>query len=534
MKTLYSENKSPVDKAARNRSLLLLFLIVTAFFIRTYGIKTHPTNFHATRQYQTALLARSFYLNTAEHKDDIARIPSVLYRNHKVKIDPRINEKLIYQMYRIAGKEDMIIPRLMSVLYWLISGFILYKIAFLLFGYTGAMISVIFYLFFPFGINVSQSIQPESLLNMFFLWSVLNIIKHFRSEENEHFYAAAMLSGFAVLIKFTIIFPLLGIIIFSGINKYGFKKYIFNWQTLWFHTIFLSIGSSFYVYNIFWNKTMQASAATIISPKLLITPFFWVGWLTQIGKVTGVIPFCIGIILFFTIRKKSMKFILSGLLTGYFFYALVFSYTTATHDYYQLVLFPIIALLLGQAGPLMEKVGKWKKTIQLFTFSLLIAGVMFSLWHQYTFIKWAHDMRPYSPAYFLVGEQGSYFPNNVPEKGIWGNAFEAGEQTGHGINNILLSRAYGNAAMYYGKFFGRVWPTREDFDLLRLRNKERLSAEELYKKRFEKVKPKFFIITDLVSWKRQPDLQKFLRENFQIFLQEKELIIFDLRKKQPL
>ncbi len=453
-----------------------------------------------------------------------------MFQNFNERIDPRINEKLIYQMYRMAGKEDLVIPRMMSILYWLLGAVILYKIGLLLFGGTGALISVIFYLFFPFGINISQSVQPESLLIMFFLWGVLQIIKDSRSDKGDYFYSAVFLSGFAVMIKVTIIFPLLGLLIFLGVNKYGLKKYLFNLRTAWFYTIFLSLGTSFYIYNIFWNKTMQVSLASIISPELLLTPFFWVGWLTQIAKVTGVIPFLIGIALFFTIRKKEVKFILGGLFLGYILYALIFSYPAATNDYYQVALFPIIALMLGQAGYLIDKEESRKKLKLGFVFSLLFAGVMFSIYHQYTFANWAHQMREYSPAYFLVGEQGSYFSNNTSDPNIWGNSFEAGELTGHGINNILLSRSYGNAAMYYGKIFGRAWPTQEDFDFKRLRGRTILSSEELYNSKFAPQKPKFFIITDLVSWEQQPDLQKFLKDNFKLFGEREGFIIYDLRK----
>ena len=530
MQTLYSDDKKPIDKGARNRSIILLILLAVAFIVRIPGLKTHPTHFHATRQYHSALLARSFYLNTGEHKDDIARIPSVMFQNFREKIDPRINEKLIYQMYRMAGKEDLVIARMMSLLYWLIGAIILYKIGLLLFGGTGALISVIFYLFFPFGINTSQSIQPESLLIMFFLWAVLQIIKHFRSDKGDYFYSAAFLSGFAVLIKVTIIFPLLGLLLFLGINKYGLKKYLFNWRTAWFYTMFLSLGTSFYIYNIFWNKTMQGSLASMISPELLLTPFFWVGWLTQIAKVTGVIPFLIGIALFFTIRKIEVKFTLAGLFLGYIVYALIFSYPTATHDYYQIALFPIIALMLGQAGYLIDNQQKRKNIKLAIVFSLLFAGVIFSLYHQYKFMKGDHELKMYSPAYFLVGEQGSYFYNNTSDPGIWGNSFEAGELTGHGINNILLSRSYGNAAMYYGKLFGRAWPTQEDFDFSRLKGRSIPSAEELYNSRFAPQKPKYFIITDLVSWKKQPGLQKFLNENFKLFAEKEGFVIYDLRK----
>ena len=530
MKTLYSDDIKKATPAEKRRSLLILSIFVIGLLIRIPFINSHPTSVHATRQYHSALLARSFYLNTGEHKDDIGRIPSVFFQRYKEQSDPRINEKIIYQMYRMFGKEDMVIPRLMSVLYWLIGGVIIYKIGLLLFGGTGSLITLIFYLFFPFGINMSQSIQPESLLNMFFLWGVLQIIKHFRSEKGDYFYSAAMLSGFAVLIKATIIVPILGLLLFLGIHKYGLKKYLFNWRTVWFYTIFLSIGASFYIYNIYWNKVMQGNLSILVMPKLLLTSSFWVGWLTQIAKVTGVIPFLIALFLLLIIKEREIKYPLAGLFLGYIFYALIFTYTSATHDYYQITLFPITALLLGYAGTLIKKGERIKYAA---VFSLLVAGVIFSLWHQYKFVKSDHEMKMYSPAYFFVGEQGSYFYNNTSDGSIWGNSFEAGELIGHGINNILLSRSYGNAVMYYGKMFGRWWPTEEDFNLMRLRGKNVSTAKELYNSRFAPQHPKYFIITDFRSWKEQPGLQKFLNENFKLFAEkENGFIIYDLRNRK--
>lgn len=526
MKTLYSDGIKKATPAERRRSFLLLLLFIMAFLIRIPGINSHPTSFHATRQYHSALISRSFYINTNEHKDDIARIPSVMFQRYQEQIDPRINEKITYQMYRMFGKEDMLIPRLLSVFYWLIGGIIIYKIALLLFGWMGAFITVTLYLFFPFGINISQSIQPESLLNMFFLWGVLQIIKHFRSDKGDYFYSAAMLSGFAVLIKVTIIFPILGILLFLGINRYGLKKYLLNWKTVWFYTIFLSIGTSFYIYNIFWNETMRGSLATIFSPEMLLTPFFWVSWLTQIAKVTGVIPFFLALFILIFIKDRKVKFPLAGLLLGYICYAFIFTYPAATNDYYQIALFPIVLLILGYAGTFIKKGEIIKYTAVI---SLLAAGVIFSLWHQYKFIKSDHELNMYSPAYFLVGEQGSYFYNNTSNGSIWGNSFEAGEMIGHGINNILLSRSYGNAAMYYGKFFGRVWPTEEDFDLRRLKGRDIPTTEELYNTKFAPLNPKYFIITDFKSWKKQPELQKFLNDSFKLLAKKEGFIIYDLR-----
>jgi len=525
-----------ITDSNKQRVYFLLIAFLLAFSVRIIGIRSQPAIFHPTKQYYSALLSRSYYLNTEKHRYEQERIPSLMFRNSKDKLEPGINELLTYLMYVMAGKEDLLIPRLMSVLYWLTGGVFIYKIAFLFFGGTGAVFSLIFYLFFPFGINISQSIQSESLLNMFFLWAVLQIVKYFRSDNRKYFYSAALLSGFAVLLKLTMIFPLAGIVLFAGINKYGLKEFLFKWRTVWFFLLFFTVGLSFYFYNILWNTAMRGAASSVIFPGLLKLSYFWKGWLIQTGKVTGVVPLLLGVLLLLTIKNKETQSMLSGLLAGYFTFGLAFSYTTATHDYYQLALFPITALMLGQAGYLLKHPGKMEKRNPGLTLSasyaVLCAAVVFSLFHQFSFVQSDHKLKMWSPAFFLVGEQGSFFANNIPEKNIIENAKKIGEITGHSINNIFLSRSYGHTVMYYGAMFGKTWPTEEDLNFRRLRGLENLSADRLYFSKFENIKPGFFIITDLDSWKKQPDLQKFLRETFEIFSKKKEYIIFNLRKKK--
>jgi len=101
-------------------------------------------------------------------------------------------------------------------------------------------------------------------------------------------------------------------------------------------------------------------------------------------------------------RSVKVKFTLAGLFFDYLVFALIFSYPSATHDYYQIVLFPITALMLGQAAVLIANSKRGKKIKIVLFFSLLFSGVVFSLYHQHKFMKGDFEMRINSPAYFLV------------------------------------------------------------------------------------------------------------------------------------
>jgi hypothetical protein len=322
--------------------------------------------------------------------------------------------------------------------------------------------------------------------------------------------------------------------IFCGINKYGLKKFLFRRRTLGFFFIFFSMGLAFYIFSIFWNPGVRRTASVVISPGLLTMPYFWKGWFIQLGKLTGVIPFFLGIFLFFTVRKRETKSMISGLFLGYFLYGLIFSYATATHAYYQIALFSIIALMLGQTGQLIRSrqstKGHFSSLMLPGSIFIMVILVIFSFLHQFDFIKKNHSLRMWSAAFFLVGEQGSFFQNNIPEKNCVENAQTIGRMTGHRLDNIFLSRAYGNLLKYYGAMFGRAWPTEEDFILVRLRGRKILRGRELYFSRFAKQKPRYFIVTDFISWEQQPDLQEFLGKNFEIMAEEEGFIIFDLEK----
>ena len=535
-----SANETGIKATAagnRQRLCFLLAALLLAFFVRIAGIRSEPAQFHSTKQYECALRARAYYLASEKHRHEKEAVPALLFSDAKEKKDPGIYELLTAAMYRIAGKEDLLMPRSLSVLCWLAGGVFIERVAFLFFGASGAVFSLIVYLFFPFGINISLSIQPESLVNMFFLWAVLQIVNYFRSGQREHFYSAALLSGFAVLLKVTMIFPLAGMILFAGVATHGLKGFLFRRRSAWFLLIFFTVGLSFYLAAALWHPALRGAVSSLIIPGMLKSATFWQGWLIQIGKVTGVVPLLLGAALLFTIKEKETRSMLAGLLCGYLVYGIVFSYPAATHDYYQLALLPITALLLGQAGQLLAQRGKTAKASPglalAVSAAVLGAAVVLLFSHQGSFMRSDHQLKMWSPAFFLVGEQGSFFLNNIPEQNIIEIAKGIGAVTGHGTDNIFLSRSYGHLLMYYGAMFGKAWPTEEDRNFRSIRGLENLSAERLYFSQFADSRPRFFIITDLQAWEKQPDLRKFLAGTFEIFSEKKGYIIFDLRKRKP-
>jgi len=65
--------------------------------------------------------------------------------------EPPIMEHLVARAYQFAGAEQLWIPRVFSVTFWLAGGLFLYLLAREMVSMQGALISTAFYLLVPFG-----------------------------------------------------------------------------------------------------------------------------------------------------------------------------------------------------------------------------------------------------------------------------------------------------------------------------------------------------------------------------------------------
>ena len=64
----------------------------------------------------------------------------------------------------------------------------------------------------------------------------------------------------------------------------------------------------------------------------------------------GYIPFIMGLIGILLTDKGILRGLLLGLWLGYLFFCLLFTYHIHTHDYYHLILIPVIAMSLAPIG----------------------------------------------------------------------------------------------------------------------------------------------------------------------------------------
>jgi hypothetical protein len=491
------------------RLLVLSTLFTTALAIRVFGINETPLDFHPVKQYRFALSARAYYYDSLDSVPEWKREVASANMQQIGLLHPPILERLAAYSYLLAGEERLWIPRLLSSLFWVVGGVFVYLIARRMTSGDGAIFSTAFYLLLPFGVLASQSFQIDPLMVMMMSISLFLIIRYRELPSVGRLLGAAIASGTAILLK-PVCFPVIGGVFAAlAIDRQGVRKSVLNPHSLTFTIIALLPTVVFYGYGIIAGGVLEHQAEKSFIPTLFLEFRFWDGWLKRVRIVMGYTYFLGGLLGTLVFRRGWPKAFVLGLWAGYFAMCFLFNYTICTHDYYHLPLVPIVALSLGPiASLILERVNRetrswyWRLTVWAVLFVILFLSAGTSV-----------QARRKLPD----------FENDVHM------AQSIGDEVAHSTRTIVLDPYEGKPLMYYGEFSGEWWPYWYDIRDEKLWGQREMSVEERLNLLSLNNSPECFIITDLVEFEGQEDLQEFLTTRFSILVERDEYLIFDLR-----
>jgi hypothetical protein len=258
---------------------------------------------------------------------------------------------------------------------------------------------------------------------------------------------------------------------------------------------------------------------------LLTTAWYAQSW-QNIMIVVGWLPILITLIV--TVwNLSSRRWFNLILLMGYVAYAAVFNYANMTHDYYLLVLFPIVALNWGEfflwftpwfklmfrnyqrgrfwqpaIAQLCERRYAAYATVAMLTYSLTF------LWNGYSSLLTA----------------GPY----APEQRI---AQELGKQLGMGTPVIALSSDYAMPLRYFSGLHAQWWPTAADLWYEGLQGTKVFSAEERLNKMLAQFKARYFVITLEQEYQQQTYLIELLKRYSELSQHPEGVRIFELKQR---
>lgn len=482
----------------------LIPLFSVALGVRLVGLSEPPLDFHPTRQYHSALLARRLYF------DSVPGIPE--WRRHLAQVNrlPRLEPPLLEHAtafaYRLRGGEDLRIPRVLSIAAWLIGGGFVYRLGRRVAGTAGALVSAAFFLLAPFTVEASRSFQPDPLMVALLAGAFLALLNYGERPRLGLLLLAAAVGGLAILIKPMAVFQVVSTA--AAVILFRRRQIGRRWPI---HGALFLLGMAVLPAPYYYAERggLDHMAQQSFIPHLLVTRAFWIGWFFKAWTACGLVPPALAALGAWRARDGLARAMLAGMAAGYVAFAIAFNYKVSTHDYYHLQLYPLVAVGLA---PLVDRTAAMVRNSsgqpRLMT---AVAGGIFTL----SCLDAALTARSRIRSRDFARELAVYR--------------EVGERVGHAPSNVLLADHYAYPLKYHGELGGLEWPRSYDFQLTRLMGGTPLGAGERLKPILESDQPSFFVITVPRDLATQPDLAALLQRSYPLEAAGDGYLIYRLR-----
>ncbi len=490
----------------------LIAAIVLAFAlglgIRAYDLTDLPLDFAPNRQLFSALKARSLYYAMLPES---ANVPAwqreLAAKQSTALIEPPVIEVITALSYRIFG-EYLWIARLYSLLFWVIAGVFLFLLARELASIEGAVLALLYYLFQPYGVIASRSFQPDPLMVAMIVVAAWALYRWRSVGTWKWALAAGLLVGAAVFVKNVAVFPL-GLAALAIVFERG-RASLKDRQT-WVVAAFSILPTAIYTLYGLYAGFLASQFAMRFFPEMWTTGAFYLRWLGQIDGVASLGAFSVALAGIFVAERRQRIF-LGGLWLGYFAFGMTFAYHITTHDYYNLMLIPLVALSLA---PATDAFIARAKSIQLGRVPRAVLA---------TLILFIVAVQVWNAQVTLVREDWS------PDAVFWA---KLGEKLGHENGPVLtIAQDYGFRLAYWGWQDVDPWYSTGDLELRALDNR----AVDLSQRLVDRIAGKrFLVVTQAKHFASQPTVRAYILQNYPIYARGKGYIIYDLAhpKKAP-
>jgi hypothetical protein len=509
---------------------MLLVVFAAAIAVRVYHVTDPLLDFHVSRQYRSAVMARGLYLPYDRSMPGWAREIALEDANQGA-LEPPIIEHLALYGYRLARGEHLWIGRLISIIGWLIGGVALWLVGDRILSAAGRLWAVTVYLLAPYGVLASRSFQPDALMTGVTAVAILQIVRVASSGTVGAWFAAILATAIAALIKPMSLFFTMGCFVAVGwpartrepLSRVGaVRSWLLAWEGWAFLLLSIAPTAAYYAYGVFVTGDMSEETGGRFLPHLIRTWFFWNGWWTAARGVADTWLWPLAAIGVLTARPGLPRRLLAGLCVGYLLYGVTFTYHIATHDYYHLPALIIVALASGAAVTRIEDAAAGRQYRGMVAAgAALLTLLVAALWLQRSEATLRRLDRSSTVATYE----------------------RIGELLQHSQRTIMLAHDYGMPIRYHGFVTGPSWPSADDLSAAQLGagagaatgsrwSSDVPSAEERYDKFYGPRSPEFFLITDFDSFHEQPDLKRFLDARFELLTEDDAFVIYDLRQQR--
>jgi hypothetical protein len=521
---------SPHENSTENQILLLILGLVTVFSLgiglRIFDLTDEPIAYYPLRQLQGAVIARGIYFELLTDVDEALRQKAMAMEHSLVEHEPRILQHIVAYTYYLVGNEIPWVATFYNTFFWMIGGLVLFALAYRMANsnqqeevsiqkirtanWLSAYLALTYYMTLPFSVITSRSFQPDPGMVMFIILASYSIYRF--SETPKWIWAilSGLFSGLAILVKVMAFGPILGVTIAMLLYSYGprnlrdlpsaIKALVFQ-PKHWLLGL-LMITPAFLFYTGRAERVSSYTSGWMVSlVGLLFTPSLYLNWAKLVIELFHPLALIsAGVGLWFA--RGRNRALLLGLWLGYVLYGLFFPYQIGTHDYYHLMLVPIVALSMIPffkvfISRLIVASKFWK--ICIISTILLLIGY-YSVQTIYFYAR--EDYRWLPDTWQVIASQ-------IPSDG----------------KVIAVTEDFGMRLLYYGWRNVDIWPNINQIEVRELRGKSK-PFEELFTQQTKG--KKYFLVTDFDEFDQQVELKKYLNEHYTILSESDSWILYNL------
>ena len=341
--------------------ILLLIFLLLGFIFRLYRFSNPIADWFSWRQADTSAVSRNFVKNGFDilHPtyDDISNVQSGFdnpkgYRFVEFPIY-NIFQAGLYKSVGVFSLEEW--GRLVTIIFSLSGSAALFFLLLRRAKKEIAFFVLFFSLFLPYNIYYGRTILPDTAMVSTFLIGLyfLDIwLDKFRKKQNKQYWYFLILSlifiASSFLLKiYTVFYSLTLIALVFSVLKF---KMLRRWE-LWLYSIFALIPLvAWRLYIQHYPEGIPVSAWLFNGNGIRFRPAFfrWIFYerITKlIAGYFGIIPLLLGIKK--TVEEKSEKLFLLSFGFSALLYVTVIATGNVQHEYYQIVIMPVIALYMG-------------------------------------------------------------------------------------------------------------------------------------------------------------------------------------------
>lgn len=371
--------------------LLLVIISAVAVLVRLYGLANPVADWHSWRQNDTAVVARNFAKFGFDPRyprfDDLSNIPSG-------KDNPmgwRMVEFPLYQSvaYGVSRLLPLIpieiILRFVTIAASVWTLILLYLLMVPTIGTLAAMVGALVYAVLPYSVYYGRVILPEPFM---VFWAILSVYLVMKATDWKFLILAAVAAALSLLVKPTAIFLLLPVPYLLW-RRFGLSLHLFiglfvYWiiglLPLWgWRQWILQFPEGIPVYAWLFNEGgIRFKGAW----------FYWL-FAKRLGELMlgywGLLPLGLGLLV--TPSKKE-GWLFRWWLIGGLSYLIVIARGNVQHDYYQILLLPVVSVYLGKGLAFLAQNTVFSKLSSLVLLLTCVAFLLSFSWYTIRTYYW--------------------------------------------------------------------------------------------------------------------------------------------------